>query len=135
MGVEIGDEFHQSHRGDAHQQGHQRPAHHRDAAHQHAHRGHHKQTAHGTTRQLSPITRIENAETKGQHAAHEIITIAVHGLALGWQQQLHCHANHHQAHHHFPRTATHQQAKNEIALQHEPEKPVGTWPDDVVGMG
>ena len=105
--MEIGDEFHQGHRSNTHEEGHQGPAHHRGAAHQNAQDGHHKEANHRATRQHLAITGIENAEAKGQHATHKVITIAVHGLALGWQQQLHCHANHHQAHHHFPRTATH----------------------------
>ena len=87
---------------------------------------------------LLAIAGVQNAQTEWQHTAHEIIAVAVHRLALGIvkaQQQLDADAEKHQAYRPSPVAAIEQQSIYDVKLQHQTEKPVRAWPDDVVGVG
>ena len=87
---------------------------------------------------LLAIAGVQNAQTEWQHTAHEIIAVAVHRLALGIvkaQQQLDADAEKHQSYRPSPVAAIEQQSIYDVKLQHQTEKPVRSWPDDVVGVG
>ena len=87
---------------------------------------------------LLAVSGVEDAEAEGQHAAHEVVTVAVHGLSLGIveaQGELDAEADGHQRHRPSPVAAVEQKAVNDVELEHQTEEPVGAGPDDVVGIG
>ena len=81
------------------------------------------------------IAGKENAETKGQHAAHEVVAIIVDGFTLRAHHHLYAETYSHQSCCPTPMVAVEQQTIDKVELEHQTEEPVGSRPDVVVGMG
>ena len=84
---------------------------------------------------LLAIAGIKNADAEWQHAAHEVVAIAVHRLTVGRETQLKRQADHHQHYGESPVATVDEEAVNDVELQHQTEEPEWTGPDDAVGIG
>ena len=130
-----GDDFGKADAAAADEHGHESPGIKVEAARDGEDRRRHEKVEISPGGQPAAEAGIQQAEAERQHAAHEIVAIAVERFAFGIEEQLDDEANGHQQGRHFPRTAVEQQPIDGIELQHEPEKPVRAGPDDLVGTG
>ena len=81
------------------------------------------------------LTRREQTQTEGQHAAHKIIAPAVQLFALRGAGHLQEGAECHGTERPTPVTAVEQQSVNDVELQHQAEEPERPRPDNFVGGG
>ena len=77
----------------------------------------------------------QQSRTKGQYTADAVVAQTVEQFALRLLYRLHHPAEGNDGHNHAPVAAVETETVEQVELQHQTEEPVGTRPDDSVGMG